>query len=192
MSPTRQKYIFLIPVMGMFVLALFILFGMSMNKSNSETTDYTTFSASVEVTELKKDRTHAFNLFSDGEITILDGYFFIEHKKYAGKILFDGHKSYLFRPEPNQAVAYSNKDQVIYGFLPPNIVINDAYTTGINITISESDESGFPVKYELEYGEGKSIVSFSNIVRSNDAIKGIEFALPEDTEYIAMEEYIQV
>jgi len=190
----------LIPVIAIFALTLFILFGTGMNKSNSGntgTTDcFSPFSASVEVTESNRDRTHTFNLFSDGERTLLDGYFSIDHERYPGKILFDGTNSYLFRPEPNQSVVYSNENQVIYGFLPANVVMNDDYDSGINITVSKKDGTGFPIEYEVEYWLGgekqQSVVSYSKIVRSNYAINEVDFTLPLDTENIPMEEYIKI
>ena len=192
-----KKRILLIPAMAIFALTLFILSGTSMNKSNSGNNDcFFPFSASVEVTESNRDRTHTFNLFSDGERTLLDGYFSIDHKRYPGKILFDGNNSYLFRPEPDQAVVYPDENQVIYGFLPVNAVINNDYSSGIDITISKKDGTGFPLEYEVEYWQGeekqRSIVSYSKIVRSNDAINEIEFTLPHDTKYIPMEEYIKI
>ena len=190
----------LIPVIAIFALTLFFLFGTGMNKSNSGntgTTDcFSPFSASVGVTESNRDRTHTFNLFFDGERTLLDGYFSIDHERYPGKILFDGTNSYLFRPEPNQSVVYSNENQVIYGFLPVNVVMNDDYDSSINITVSKKDKTGFPIEYEVEYWQGeekqRSVVSYSKIVRSNDAINEIDFTLPLDTKYISMGEYIKV
>ena len=192
-----NKRILLIPAMAIFALTLFILSGTSMNKSNSGNNDcFFPFSASVEVTESNRDRTHTFNLFSDGERTLLDGYFSIDHKRYPGKMLFDENNSYLFRPEPDQAVVYPDENQVIYGFLPGSAVINDDYNSGINITVSKKDGIGFPLEYEVEYWKGeekqRSVVSYSKIVRSNNAINGIDFTLPQDTKYIPMEEYIKV
>ena len=190
----------LIPVIAIFALTLFILFGTGMNKSNSGntgTTDcFSPLSDSVEVKDSNRDRTHTFNLFSDGERTLLDGYFSIDHERYPGKMLFDGTNSYLFRPEPNQSVIYSNENQVIYGFLPVNAAINDDYDSGINITVSKNDETGFPIEYEVEYWQGnekqRSVVSYSKIVRSNYAVNEIDFTLPLDTKYISMDEYIKV
>ena len=190
----------LVPVIAIFALTLFILSGTGMNKSNSGntgTTDcFTPFSASVGVAESNRDRTHTFDLFFDGEKTLLDGYFSIDHERYPGKMLFDGTNSYLFRPEPNQSVVYSNENQVIYGFLPVNAVINDDYDSCTNTTVLKKDETGFPVEYEVEYWQGdekqRSVVSYSKIVRSNYAINEIDFTLPPDTKYISIEEYIKV
>jgi len=187
-------------VIAIFALTLFILSGTGMNKNNSGntgTTDcFSPFSAYVEVTESNRDRTHTFNLFFDGERTLMDGYFSIDYERYPGKILFDGTNSYLFRPEPNQSVVYSNENQVIYGFLPVNVVMNDDYDSGINITVSKKDKTGFPIEYEVEYWQGnqkqRSIVSYSKIVRSNYAINEIDFSLPLDTKYISIGEYIKV
>lgn len=192
-----KKHILLIPFLAILVLALFIIFS-DMNKGNLRTTDpadynsFFPFSAVVEVTEINKDRTHKFHVFSDGKKTLLDGYFSIENKKYPGKILFDGNNSYLFRPNPNQAVVYSNKKQVIYGFIPVYSVIKNDYDPSINITVLEKDGHGFPIKYRIEYGEAKSLVYFSKIVHSDKSIKEIEFALPHDTKYIAIDEYINI
>ena len=192
-----KKRSLLIPAMAIFALTLFILSGTSMNKSNSGNNDcFFPFSASVEVTESNRDRTHTFNLFSDGERTLLDGYFSIDHKRYPGKILFDGTNSYLFRPEPNQSVIYSNENQVIYGFLPVNVVMNDDHDSGTNIIVSKKDGNGFPIEYEIEYWNGddkrRSVVSYSKIVCSNDAVKEVDFTLPQDTKYIPMGEYIKI
>jgi hypothetical protein len=186
-----KKHFFLLSLIAILALTLFIFSGM--NNGNSD--DFFPFSAFVEVAELNKDRTHTFNLFSDGKRTLLNGYFSIDNKKYPGKILFDGNHSYLFRPDPDQAVVYSNKNQIIYGFLPVNPVINNDHDS-VNITVLDKDEKGFPIRYEIEYWDGeekqKSIVSFSNIVSSDRAIDEIEFALPQDTRYIPVEGYIKV
>lgn len=193
-----MKYLFPISLIAISALTLFIFSGMNNGNSDgfySNSNEFFPYSAFVEVTELNKNRTHTFYLFSDGERTLLNGNFSIDNKKYPGKILFDGNSSYLFRADPDQAVVYSNKNQIIYGFLLINPAMNDD-SDGVNITVLEKDENNFPIKYEIEYGDGedkqKSIVSFSNIVHSNMDINEIEFSLPQDTRYIPAEGYIKV
>ena len=141
MSFIKQKPIFLILIMAVLALTLFFIF----RTTDADYTDYNTntFSASVAVTELNKDRTHEFIIFSDGERTILDGYFVIENKKYQGKILYDGNNSYLFRSDPDQAVVYSEKNQLIYGFLPVSSALQN--DSNANITILEKEKNGLPI-----------------------------------------------
>ena len=148
------------------------------------------FSGIAEIEEIAKGRTHTFTIHSDGKKTVLTGNFNINEEKYPGTILYDGEKSYLFRPNPDQAVVYESPGQALYGFLPPTSLESERY----EVTVLEKDKEGFPLKYRVSSKETReeSIVTLKNIVRSPWSLQGVAFSLPEGTAYRNAEELIAV
>ena len=132
----------------------------------------------AKVSVMENDSTHRFTLYFAQDKTLLDGYITIDNKRYPGKILYTQTDSYLFRPNPNQAVVFPQQE-VIYGFVPPAAALSHA-----DVTIIKRAENGFPVKYSVN---NRSIVTFSGISYSEP---GINFSFPKDTHYFNQEEMI--